>query len=200
VLFVLVVAVLAAAFAAATHRAVPHAHATRRDPFATRLNRVAQAISGRRDVSVRCRPTAGPTILGTVFFYGNRPGREALLAPQVCGTLERLWRRGGPSLACTELGGGQCGKDVIALAWAISALAHESFHLRGVRDEAAAECYGLQSTAFAARALGSPPAYATRLAEYTFWNVRPPVDYGYFSPECRNGGKLDLRPQTSRWP
>ena len=31
-------------------------------------------------------------------------------------------------------------------------------------------------------------------------NVRPPVDYGYFSPECRDGGRLDLRPPTSRWP
>jgi len=195
------IAVAAAALAAATAFASAHeTHGARRDAFAMRLDRVAQAISGRRDVHVRCGETAGPTILGTVLFYGDRPGREALLAPQVCGTLERLWRRGGPSLACTELGGGECGKDVVALAWATSALAHESFHLRGVRDEAAAECYGLQSTAFTARALGAPPAYAARLAEYTFWNVRPPVDYGYFSSECRDGGKLDLRPQTSRWP
>jgi len=195
------IAFLAAAIAvAAAFASARETHGTRQDAFATRLDRVAQAISGRRDVHVRCGETAGPTILGTVLFYGDRPGREALLAPQVCGTLERLWRRGGPSLACTELGRGQCGKAVVALAWATSALAHESFHLRGVRDEAAAECYGLQSTAFTARALGAPPAYATRLAEYTFWNVRPPVDYGYFSSECRDGGKLDLRPQTSRWP
>ena len=195
------IAFLAAAIAvAAAFASARETHGTRQDAFATRLDRVAQAISGRRDVHVRCGETAGPTILGTVLFYGDRPGREALLAPQVCGTLERLWRRGGPSLACAELGRGQCGKAVVALAWATSALAHESFHLRGVRDEAAAECYGLQSTAFTARALGAPPAYATRLAEYTFWNVRPPVDYGYFSSECRDGGKLDLRPQTSRWP
>ena len=199
------IAFLAAALAAAVvlasaRQALPRIHGAPRDEFATRLDEVAQVISGRRDVHVRCGETAGPAILGTVLFYGDRPGREALLAPQVCGTLERLWRRGGPSLACTELGRGQCGKDVIALAWATSALAHESFHLRGVRDEAAAECYGLQSTAFTARALGAPTAYAARLAEYTFWNVRPPVDYGYFSPECGDGGKLDLRPQTSRWP
>src|SRR5439155_484102 len=83
-----------------------------------------------------------------------RPGREALLAPQVCGTLERLWRRGGPSLACTELGGGECGKDVVALAWATSALAHESLHLRGVRWEGGAVCYWLQSASFTERARG----------------------------------------------
>jgi hypothetical protein len=184
----------------AAHRTPEHARATPRETFTSRLDRIAQAVSGRRDVSVRCGATGAPTILGRVLFYGDRPGRETLLAPQVCRTLERLWAQGGPSLACTRLGGGACGDEVVALAWAASALAHESFHLRGVRDEATAECYGLQSTAFVARALGAPAAYAQRLATYTFWNVRPPVDYGYFSPECRDGGKLDLRPQTSRWP
>ena len=89
---------------------------------------------------------------------------------------------------------------MIQLAWATSALAHESFHLRGVRDEAAAECYGLQATALAAERLGAPPAYAERLGTYTFWNVRPPVDYGYFSPECRDGGALDLHPSSDAWP
>ena len=201
--FALVALVAAATVAlGAAHRAPApeHARAAPAETFTSRLDRIAQAISGRRDVSVRCGATGAPTILGRVLFYGDRPGREALLAPQVCGALERLWARGGPSLACTRLGSGACGEDVVGLAWATSALAHESFHLRGVRDEASAECYGLQSTAFAARALGAPAAYAQRLATYTFWNVRPPVDYGYFSPECREGGKLDLRPQTSRWP
>ena len=197
---VLVLVAAVAVALGASHRATPHTRPAAGEPFTDRLDRIAQAISGRRDVSVRCGATGGPTILGRVLFYGDRPGREALLAPQVCGTLERLRTRGGPSLACTALGGGACDENVVALAWSTSALAHESFHLRGVRDEAAAECYGLQSTAFVARALGAPPAYAQRLAAYTFWNVRPPVDYGYFSPECRDGGKLDLRPQTTRWP
>jgi hypothetical protein len=168
--------------------------------FALALDRVAQEISGRRDVSVRCGATSDPSILGTVLFYGARPGREALLAPVVCAALRRLWEGSRPSLACTELGHGQCGQDVVELAWAASALAHESYHLRGVRNEAAAECYGLQSTAFVAWRLRAPAAYAQQLATYTFWNVRPPVDYGYFSPECRDGGTLDLRPAASTWP
>ena len=173
----------------------PHHHG-----FALALDRVAQEISGRRDVSVRCGPTSDPSILGTVLFYGEKPGRVALLAPVVCATLHRLWEGSRPSLACTELGQGQCGQEVIELAWATTALAHESYHLRGVRNEAAAECYGLQSTAFVARRLHAPPAYAERLATYTFWNVRPPVDYGYFSPECRDGGTLDLHQASDSWP
>jgi hypothetical protein len=168
--------------------------------FALALDRVAQEISGRRDVSVRCGATSDPSILGTVMFYGASPGREALLAPPVCSTLHRLWEGRRPSLACTELGHGQCGQDVLELAWAASALAHEAYHLGGVRNEAAAECYGLQSTALVARRLHAPAAYAERLANYTFWNVRPPVDYGYFSPECRDGGTLDLRPAVAAWP
>jgi hypothetical protein len=168
--------------------------------FELALDRVAQEISGRRDVSVRCGATSDPSILGTVMFYGAKPGREALLAPVVCAALHRLWEDRRPSLDCTELGHGQCGQDVIELAWAASALAHESYHLRGVRNEAAAECYGLQSTALVARLLHAPPAYAQRLETYTFWNVRPPVDFGYFSPECRDGGALDLHPASSVWP
>jgi len=145
-LLVFALVAAAAVTLGAAHRTPEHARAAPApdETFASRLDRIAQAISGRRDVSVRCGATGAPTILGRVLFYGDRPGREALLAPQVCGTLEQLWARGGPSLACTRLGGGACGEEVVALAWATSALAHESFHLRGVLDEAAAECYGLQ--------------------------------------------------------
>ena len=174
--------------------------APRHHGFALALDRVAEEISGRRDVSVRCGPTSDPAILGTVTFYGASPGRVALLAPRVCSTLRGLWAGRRPLLACTQLGHGQCGSAVLRLAWAASALAHESYHLRGVRDEAAAECYGLQATALAAERLGAPAAYAERLGTYTFWNVRPPVDYGYFSPECRDGGALDLHPTSSDWP
>jgi hypothetical protein len=164
------------------------------------LGGVARAISGRDDVVVRCGDTGDPRILGTVSFYDGAPGNEAILAPSVCATLGTLRAGALPSLACTSLGAGQCPDAVVQLAWATSALAHESYHLAGIRDEAAAECYGLQSTALAAERLGAPPAYAARLGDYTFWNVRPPVDGGYFSSECRQGGGLDLHPDTPAWP
>jgi hypothetical protein len=185
--------------------AMRHDHAAAQIPkhhgFAKALDDVAREISGRSDVYVRCGTTAEPTILGTVTFYGASPGREALLAPQVCDTLRELWARQGlPSLTCTEHGNGQCSADVIRLDWATSALAHESHHLRGVRNEAAAECYGLQSTALVAERLGAPAAYAEQLGTYTFWNVRPPVDGGYSTPDCRDGAPLDLHPGRPEWP
>ena len=197
----LALVVLTSSFAWHRHQ---HAHAAAPPPrsaFELALDRVAQEISNRSEVRVRCVPLGQPGLLGLVLFYGDGPGDEALLAPQVCATLHELWTtRRTPSLDCTALGGGQCGREVIELAWAASALAHESYHLRGVRDEAAAECYGLQSTALAAERIGAPPADAQRLEDYTFWNVRPPVDGGYFSPECRDGRALDLDRASPAWP
>ena len=197
--------VLAAALLVAGAVGLRHARSAATAPrhygFELALDRVAQAISHRSDVYVRCGFTADPSILGSVTFYGSSPGREALLAPAICSTLRRVWeRRPLPSLACTEIGHGQCGAAVLRLAWSASALAHESHHLGGVRNEAAAECYGLQSTAFAAEHLGAPAAYAKQLGDYTFWNVRPPIDGGYFSPDCRDGGSLDLHPASHVWP
>jgi hypothetical protein len=198
--FIVALAVALLAGAIDARHALSRPRTPRHHGFALALDRVAQEISGRRDVSVRCGKTADRSILGSVTFYGARPGRQARLAPAVCSTLHGLWAGRRPPLACTELGQGQCGQDVLELAWAASALAHESYHLHGVRNEAAAECYGLQATALVAWRLRAPPVYAQQLATYTFWNIRPPVDYGYFSPECRDGGTLDLHPADADWP
>ena len=130
--FTLALAIALLAGAVDARHAFSRPATPRHHGFALALDRVAQEISGRRDVSVRCGATSDPSILGTVLFYGARPGREALLAPPVCSTLRRLWAGRRPSLACTELGHGQCGQDVLELAWAASALAHESYHLGGV--------------------------------------------------------------------
>jgi hypothetical protein len=204
-LFGVLMAVLFAGFfgahwATTHHRSAPLESQPAETPLTHALTGVARTISRRDDVWVRCGDTGDPAVLGSVGFYGTKPGNEALLAPVICSTLGRLREGRLPSLDCTRLGGGQCSMEVIRLAWATSALAHESFHLAGVRNEAAAECYGLQATALAASSLGAPAGYAQTLEDYTFWNVRPPIDGGYFSAECKDGGKLDLRPGDHRWP
>jgi len=168
--------------------------------FALALDRVAQEISGRRDVSIRCGTTADPSILGTVTFYGASPGREALLAPPVCSTLRRLWEGRRPSLACTELGHGQCGREVLELAWAASALAHESYHLAGVRNEAQTQCYALQAIDFVARRLGASADQAWALAAFSFDQLPRRMPPEYSSPECHDGGRYDLRPGSAVWP
>jgi hypothetical protein len=52
----------------------------------------------------------------------------------------------------------------------------------------------------AARLLGAPAAYADSLAELAWTGLYPYGLAKYHSPECRDGGKLDLDPRSSEWP
>jgi len=110
------------------------------------------------------------------------------LSPSVCRTLARV-RRGHASLR-EEAG-------------AISVLAHESQHMvgaDGIEDEAKTECYGMQRLAHAARLLGVSPAAAKRLPVVYFRVGYPELPASYRTKECRDGGKLDLHPDDSRFP
>jgi hypothetical protein len=78
-------------------------------------------------------------------------------------------------------------------------LAHELQHARGISDEEIAECYGLQSVELLARELGADRQLAkvmARMALAWYKDNRPE----YKSPECRNGGALDFRPDRTDWP
>jgi hypothetical protein len=85
-------------------------------------------------------------------------------------------------------------------AEALATFAHELEHLRGVDDEARAECYSYQNLATVAEALGASSAEARRLSSIAWRNGYPPSDPDYVSAECRNGGRLDLHPDRGRWP
>ena len=146
----------------------------------SRLGAVASSIAGR-SVSVRCddlsdlhdRVEPG----GVVQFSGDTPADYARIRPDMCAQLGRVGRDHGA-------GGG-------VEARAVDVLAHESFHLRGVKNEAGAECYAVQFISRVARGLGATPANAEllhRLALHAY-PYHPPA---YLSPECRPGGRLDL--------
>jgi hypothetical protein len=87
-----------------------------------------------------------------------------------------------------------------ALAWSVSVLAHESAHVTGWYDEAVAECYGMQTIAHTAGRLGRTRAEGRWLAERYARRFYPRRPSRYASPECRNGGRLDLHPGTDVWP
>ena len=88
-----------------------------------------------------------------------------------------------------------------ALAWSVSALAHESQHVRGFYDEAVAECYAVQTIERTAVALGRTKGEGRLLAEL-YWNKSylKQRDPDYVSKECRDDGRLDIRPQSHVWP
>ena len=85
-------------------------------------------------------------------------------------------------------------------AAALAALAHEFEHLRGVDDEARAECYSHQNLAAVAETLRATREESRKLARLAWREFYPPSDPAYVSPECRNGGRLDLHPMRREWP
>ena len=88
-------------------------------------------------------------------------------------------------------------------ARAIAVLAHEAWHLRGVRDEGTTECYALQSGVDVGRRLGLSEGSARRLMRQQLVEstLRGRTSPDYMLPEgCRNGGGLDLRPDAAGFP
>jgi hypothetical protein len=157
------------------------------------LARVASDIAGRT-VDVRCpgileRLVDVQSNAGTVFFdEQGRPASFTDLDEKTCSTLDRFADgRTGPG-------------DEREVARALHVLAHESSHLAGVRDEAAADCYGLQRTAVAAEDLGADAGEAERLARIALVERTLTAPPDYRSAECHDGGALDLDPGSAVWP
>ena len=151
----------------------------------------AARIAGK-DVRVFCDDAYTFTGVGSdaagVAFISRR---IAYLEPTICRSLYRLAFEGklGP-------------RD--EAAFAITVLAHEATHLRGIRNEAETECYALQEGVALGERLGLDPETARTLMEAQ--RARDLSDTSvarldYRLPEeCRNGGELDLRPSNSEFP
>jgi hypothetical protein len=175
----------------------------RREQNENRLALVAGQIA-LRDVDVSCpgfwtrlvevTPNAG----WVDFDEHGRPADATSLSAATCDGLERVWRGKERSFRCLLQSG--CPPKTIAAVSGIVTLAHESWHLRGIVDEARTQCYAVQTTEAVAVALGVPPAEAHVIAlRVAHDDARAPRDE-YHSPACRPGGPYDLRPETPDWP
>ena len=78
---------------------------------------------------------------GVVQFSGDTPADFTRLRPDVCTSILKFMR------APTTLR--------FDSAVALKVLAHESFHLQGIKTEAVAECYAMQAVPRLAHALGA---------------------------------------------
>jgi hypothetical protein len=165
-----------------------------------RLAAVASELAGR-PVGVHCPGFLAALVdvrgeAGRVEFdAAGRPADHTNLAPSTCASLRHLNR-----IDFTCLDRGDCGYAAFKAAWAAHTLAHESFHLRGFQDEARTECYALQNTAFVAERLGVADAAARKLQTWIYVKGYPNEPDDYRSPDCRNGGPLDLRPGSPEFP
>jgi hypothetical protein len=175
----------------------------RREQNENRLALVASEIA-LRDVEVSCpgfwtrlvevTPNAG----WVEFDEHGRPDEKTSLSASTCRSLERVWRGERRSFGCLLAGG--CDADTLAAVSGIVTLAHESWHLRGVVDEARTQCYAVQTTEAVALALGLDPAEARTIATRVALDDARAPRGEYHSPACRPGGTYDLRPQTPAWP
>jgi hypothetical protein len=163
-----------------------------------RLGEGILAVSGF-DSNVRCWTRPGWRRLAAI--HGVRPDElagvadifalEIHLHPFVCERLEALLAGEQP----------QVGPEALLTAGALVTLAHEGMHLTAVgSNEAAAECRAMQNADEVAERLGVDVEYGSRLALIYWEELYRPDDPVYGSPECRDGGSLDINPDTSLWP
>ena len=170
-----------------------------------RLAVIAGELAGRK-VHVSCQGFVGATIdvsseAGAVEFDAHgRPSDTTELKRGVCTSLRRFEHDVGRAEFACVLRGIPCPKDLMRSVWAVHTLAHEAWHLAGVTSEAITECRALQTTAWTAVQLGATRREAHAVARYVALYMYPSLPADYQSPHCRDGGDLDLRPQTTIWP
>jgi hypothetical protein len=148
----------------------------------------------RTQGEARCWSDADWKIVATHSPYGPRElggfvdaAGKVQLNPVICRSLAGFFYRGEDSHS-------------LPLTQAVVVFSHESRHAGGEDREDRAECYGMQDARRVARMLGMSAADAGSLAERYWRDVYPTETPPYFSPECRDGGKLDLHPASSVWP
>lgn len=156
-----------------------------------RLSRVASELAGRK-VAVRCESYTATFVdpfvePGYVPFEDGRPARVTTVKPDVCRQLASYLRSSKRDPTPEQV-------------FAVHLLSHESMHLRGILDEAQAECAAVQRDARTARLLGAPADAAAALAR-TYWQAdypRMPSDYR--SGGCGPGQPLDEHLPDAPWP
>jgi hypothetical protein len=145
-----------------------------------RLSEIASQIAGR-GVEVHCpgpvaRVFGGSTAEGWVEFdAAGQPADETKLQKTSCSELDALAEgRRAKELECTARAGILCGRRGTEVAMAVDVVTHESFHMSGIRDEAATECASLNRMATTAQQLGATPEQGAALARGQFTETYPP--------------------------
>jgi hypothetical protein len=116
-------------------------------------------------------------------------GDRAYVTPEICFALYRLAYENDERGSQT--------------ARAIAVLAHEAWHLRGESDEGTTECYALQSGVALGRRLGLDEGAARRMmAQQLTENMLRGLGSAEYrvTDECRDGGRLDLDPESRAFP
>jgi hypothetical protein len=154
------------------------------------LSREAQTIAAHR-VQVRCDSSGRHVgVVQEADGVAEVGGDEAWITPGLCYRLYALSEKGDVS---SFSGTGR----------AIAVLAHEAWHLRGVRDEGIANCYAFQSGVGIGVRLGLSRGTARDMMRQQLANnaMDSGGDSRYLVPAgCENGGRYDLDAASSGFP
>jgi hypothetical protein len=171
-----------------------------------RLSAIASEIAGR-DVRVKCPGPLGrllgwDIVEGSVRFGPDRrPADETKIRRRSCAELDALAEgRRAKELECIGRTAIACGRHGRETVMAVDVLAHESWHLRGVIDEAETECRSLQTIAWTAQQLGATAEQGRAMARAEYTGAYEEMPEAYRSAACADGGALDLRPEDERFP
>jgi hypothetical protein len=165
--------------------------------------RVAERLTGHRQVAVRCGNTGvpDPNVLGATPMQNDHAFDYFLMRPAECTYL--TWFHQAPKRWDPRTCARSDCRYVGNITWALETVAHESYHLLGYTNEAQVDCYGMQSIWFVAARLGASVAEAQAfgaLFAQHFYPLRRTETPTYWSPQCRDGGAYDLRPASHGWP
>lgn len=155
-----------------------------------RLGQVASQLAGR-EVSVHCQDGLEALVdlgseLGWVAVRADgTPEPETLIKRDQCRFLDSYREhKGNPSL-----------DELVA----VHVLTHESMHMKGLLDEARAECAAVQRDAVTAYRLGASAEQAQDLATAYWRAVYPRMPDAYTTQDCRPGGPLDEGLESPPW-
>jgi len=200
---VLAAAALAAAFLVLASAAGAVRSSPGRLQLSSEVREAVLAIAGP-PVRVRCSIRSGDS--GVVDALGHANWERSLieLAPRICRNANVL------STAPARPYSGAS----FAQALALLVVVHESVHLsryEGHTDEALTECRAIQLVREAALRIGTDDATARALGHEALrfdarlpgpgdWRVGLHEIPSYHSPDCYDGGPLDIHPESSDWP
>jgi hypothetical protein len=150
-------------------------------PGDPQLSAIAGELSGLH-VTIRCEGLSGALTgprgeSGRTEFIGDKPASVSYLQEGICQTLHGYARSRKDCLLPCE--------QPLEVAWSLNTLAHESYHLAGIRNEARTECVALRAIGFVARSLGASVEQARALYAYSFTELPRRMPPEYSSPECR---------------
>jgi hypothetical protein len=150
-------------------------------PGDPQLSAIAGELSGRQ-VSIRCEGLSGALMgprgeSGRTEFIGDKPASISYLQEGICQTLHAYARSRKDCLLPCE--------RPLEVAWSLNTLAHESYHLAGIRNEARTECAALRAIGFVAHSLGASREQARALSAYSFAQLPGRMPAEYSSLACR---------------